>query len=313
MRKLAPKIEEWLEGYNKMVEKLKANGFRPTSTNAREGLANLTSNLVTKKPAVKWIQDDMVEGKGFDIPVRIYHPRPEMSLPVLIYFHGGGHMAGSVSVYDPICRKLALAAQHIVVAPDYRLAPECPYPAGITDALKVVRRVWATLDARGVSYSPDLAIAGDSAGGAICATVSHTMQHDDVVNISKQILIYPCLDYTMESNSLTLNGKGYLLEKDKIAWYFDNYFQSGEDRRVHSPLFMEFTVGLPETFVITTEFCPLYDDALEYLIKLEGAGVANIHLHFPDMIHAFMNMEDVAKEQCHTLYSEIASFLHTAE
>lgn len=310
MRKLSPKIEEWLNGYNKLLEKLKENGFTSTSTNAREGLANLTATLVSGKPAVPWIQDDLVEGEQFDVPVRMYHPQPEVSLPLLIYFHGGGHMAGSVSVYDPIFRRIARAVNHIVVAPDYRLAPECPYPAGITDALTVVRYIWKTLDRRTVNYKHQLSIAGDSAGGAISATVSHTMQHEPDVSISRQVLIYPSLDYTMKSNSLAVNGQGYLLEREKIKWYFDNYFQSGEERRNCSPLFMEFTGRLPASFVITAEFCPLCDEALEYLIKLEGAGVSSRHLHYSDMIHAFMNMEDIAKEQCKKLYAEMAEFLN---
>ncbi len=309
MRQLAPHLEEWLSGYNRLVEKLEKNGFKPTSTNAREGLANLTYTLVGKKMTVDWVQDELVEGGEFAVPVRIYHPQPESQLPVLIYFHGGGHMAGSITVYDPICRKLARLTNHIVVSTDYRLAPECPYPAGITDCLNVLRNIWQVLDNRKVNYLKKLAIAGDSAGGAICATLSHTTQHDDEIAITKKILIYPSLDYTMESPSIDLNGEGYLLEKEKITWYFDNYFQGGEDRKELSPLYMEFTDKLPESLVITAEFCPLRDEGLNYIDKLQTAGVELQHLHFNDMIHAFMNMEDLLKEQCDTLYNKIADFL----
>lgn len=309
MRKLSPKLEEWLRGYNKLVQKLLASGFKPTSTNAREGLANLTYTLVTKKPALRWVQDDLVEGGDFSVPVRIYHPQPEAKLPVLVYFHGGGHMAGSVSVYDPICRKIAKTAQHVVVAPDYRLAPECPYPAGINDGLTVIHNLWKTLAKREVNYLPELSMAGDSAGGAICATVSHTLQNILDIEINKQILIYPSLDYTMQAKSILQNGKGYLLEKDKIAWYFDNYFKGDEDRKNYSPLFMEFTKRLPETLVVTAEFCPLRDEGFAYLKELKEVGIAGTHLHYDDMIHAFMNMEDITPKQCKRLYAEMGDFL----
>ena len=310
MRQLAPELIEWLRAFNALLKKLESSGFKATSTNAREGLANLTYTLVTEKTPIDWIQDDLVEGDEFNVPVRIYHPQPDTHLPVLIYFHGGGHMAGSVSVYDPICRRIARTADHIVVSVDYRLAPECPYPAGINDALTVIRNIWPTLESREVRFNDRLSIAGDSAGGAMCATVSHVLQHDPAVKIYKQVLIYPGLDYTMQTDSMDQNGKGYLLEKNKIAWYFDNYFSRGEDRRRCSPLFMEFTQNLPESLVVTAEFCPLRDEALSYIGKLKGIGVPCKHLHFVDMIHAFMNMEDLLKNQCDHLHNEIASFLH---
>ena len=313
MRQPAPKLKEWLKGYNTLLRKLESNGFKATSTNAREGLANLTYTLVTRKTPIDWIQDDLVEGDEFNVPVRIYHPLPDAKLPVLLYFHGGGHMAGNVSVYDPICRRIASAAHHIVVSADYRLAPECPYPAGINDALSVTKNIWQTLNSRGILYHDRLSIAGDSAGGAICATVSHSLQHDPAVTIDKQILIYPSLDYTMQADSIEQNGRGYLLEKEKIAWYFDNYFSRDEDREQCSPLFMEFSQRIPQSLVITAEFCPLRDEAMSYIRKLEESGVVYKHVQFIDMIHAFMNMEDLLKDQCDQLHNEIASFLNNGK
>ena len=142
MRELSPKLRPWLENFNVLLSVLLADGFKPTPTNAREGLINLTKGMVTDIPDIAWCQDDLIHGCGYDVPVRIYHPEPSMALPVLVYFHGGGHMAGSVTVYDPICRKMAMAAQHIVVSVDYRLAPECPYPAAVNDTYSAVKGVW---------------------------------------------------------------------------------------------------------------------------------------------------------------------------
>lgn len=310
MRQVSPKLQPWLDNLNQQIEQLVANGFKSTPTNAREGLANLTKALVTTAPDIAWIQDDLVASEEFDVPVRIYNPDPESSLPVLIYYHGGGHMAGSITVYDPICRKLANATQHIVVSVDYRLAPECPYPAGVNDAYAVLQNIWDTLNNRNIYYQKSISIAGDSGGGALVATVSQRAQNDQAVNINKQVMIYPSLDYTMSLDSIEQNADGYLLQKSKIEWYFDNYFQHGEDPLLTSPLYCEFTENLPETLMFTAEFCPLRDEGIAYCDKAKKAGVSVQHVHFSDMIHAFLNLEDLVKEECDSVYKTIANFLN---
>lgn len=309
MRQVSPKLQLWLDSFNQQVAVLVENGFKPTATNAREGLANLTRGLVTDIPDVAWIQDDLVMSEQYNVPVRIYHPAPDQALPVLVYYHGGGHMAGSVTVYDPICRKLANATRHIVVSVDYRLAPEYPYPAGVNDAYAVVKNLWATLDSRELKYQHELSIAGDSGGGSLVATVSGQAQYDDDVVIRKQVMIYPCLDYIMDSGSMEQNAAGYLLQKGKIAWYFDNYFQHGENRRQASPLYGHFTSNLPATLLFTAEFCPLRDEGVSYCEQAKAAGVYVEYVHFADMIHTFLNMEDLVKEECEQVYQQIARFL----
>lgn len=310
MRKVSDKLQPWLDNFNQQVAILIENGFKPSSINAREGLANLTKALVTDIPEIAWYGDELVFNKHYNVPVRIYHPAPEKALPVIVYCHGGGHMAGSVTVYDPLCRKLANATQHIVVSVEYRLAPECRYPEGINDAYTVVQNIWSTLDTAGLKYHPNLAMVGDSGGGAIVASVSARAQFDKHVKIDKQALIYPSLDYTMQSGSIDQNGEGYLLQKGKIAWYFDNYFKESDDRTKASPLYGDFSDGLPETLVFTAEFCPLRDEGTLYTKKLIDAGVTANLIHFPDMIHTFMNMEDLVKSECESVYRLIADFLN---
>ena len=309
MRHLSPALKPWLDNYNQLMQTLLAKGFKQTPTNAREGLANLTRGLVTKIPEIAWVQDDLIQAPGYAIPVRIYHPAPDTKLSVLVYYHGGGHMAGSVTVYDPICRKLALATEHIVVCADYRLAPECPYPAGLKDAYHVAKYVWSTLDGRKINYRRRLAIAGDSGGGALCATVAHIAQYDTGMDIRRQAMIYPSLDYTMDSASMEENATGYLLHKEKISWYFDSYFQHAEDRRAASPLYMDVSERLPQTLVITAEFCPLRDEGRTYVEKIKTAKLHAEQLHFDHMIHAFMNMEDLVPEECAAVYHKIGAFL----
>ncbi|MGF1680243.1 alpha/beta hydrolase [Photobacterium minamisatsumaniensis] len=310
MRQVSPKLQSWLVEFNRQAALLLENGFTPTPASAREGLAYLTRELVTSIPSIAWVEDAFVQGALSNVPVRIYHPAPEQALPVLVFYHGGGHMAGSVSVYDPICRKLAKATQHIVVSVEYRLAPENPYPAGLNDAYIVAQTIWTTLDNSALNYLPRLSLAGDSAGGALVASVSAKAQCDDTVKIAKQVLIYPSLDYTLSSDSVEENSTGYLLQKNKITWYFDSYFQHNENRQLASPLYGNAFSLLPETLIFTAEFCPLRDEGLRYSDKLIAAGVDVKSVHFPDMIHAFLNLENLVKEECDAVYRTIAEFLY---
>ena len=160
-----------------------------------------------------------------------------------------------------------------------------------------------------VAFTSELIIAGDSAGGSICTVLAMQNQIEKKVNINKQILIYPCVDYTMTMPSIIDNGKGYLLESEKIAWYFDHYFQQGENRKHYSPLHGLITAELPQTLIFTAEFDPLRDEALAYIEALEQAGVEVSHHHFDDMIHAFINIEDLVPEACRLLYQKAGQFI----
>lgn len=310
MGKVSPKLSEWLITYNEGLQLLMEKGFKYTPTNAREGLARLTALMASESPEISWVQDDLVNAPFYAVPVRIYHPSPRTSLPVLVYYHGGGHVAGNVSVYDPICRKISLTTKHIVIAVDYRLAPECPYPSAVQDAWWVIKNLWTTLDAWSLKYQHRLSVAGDSAGGALCATVSHLAQFDPGVKLHCQTLIYPCLDYTLSTDSITENASGLFLQKDKIQWFFDNYFLNGENRKAASPLFMDFSPALPDTLLVTTELCPLRDESAAYLKKLKKTGIRWERLHFSDMVHAFLNMEALVSEECDLVYQTMDTFLN---
>ena len=309
MHAVSPKLTDWLFQLNQLVRRLQESGYKPTAIGARAALANVTRALVSPGPDIAWVNDEIVHGRDYSVPVRIYHPAPDEARPVLLFLHGGGHTAGSVSVYDPISRRLAAATGHVVVVPEYRLAPENPYPAALHDVYAVARGVVAALEARGLPYVRQLALAGDAAGGALAATVSARAQHDTALQIAAQVLIYPSLDYSMSLPSITENGEGYFLNSDRIAWYFDNYFQRGEDRMAASPLHMTVTPRMPAALVISAGFDPLRDEALRYLDKLQAAGVLSEHLHFADLVHAFLNMEQLVAEECGQTYRHIAAFL----
>ncbi|MCB1773849.1 MAG: alpha/beta hydrolase [Gammaproteobacteria bacterium] len=305
---MPPAMRQWLDAANEMALAMREAGETRTPAMARESLDLLTRTFVTRPEEVARVFDAGVAGDAHVVPVRVYHPRPDTVLPVMVFVHGGGHVAGSVDTYDPIARRLANAVAHVVVSVDYRLAPEHPFPAGLDDVLAVVRGVDALLTAHDCAHTARLALVGDSGGGALCATVSHRLHAETAVTVHSQALIYPSLDYTLSMPSIRRLGTGHLLEQERIAWYFGHYFQSGEDRREQSPLFMP--VGrMPRTLVLTAEYCPLRDEDEAYVRRLQAAG-ADAHLvDYAGMIHAFVNLEDLAPTHCARLYADIGRFL----
>ncbi|MEO9385535.1 alpha/beta hydrolase [Chromobacterium phragmitis] len=310
MHRLHPNLQPWLAELNRQAADKLAGGYKATAIGAREALAQLTAQMVAPGPDIAWVNDDLVHGGDYPVPVRIYHPAPEQSLPVLVFLHGGGHMAGGVSVYDGINRRLAAASRHIVVAVEYRLSPDNPYPAGLDDAISVARNVWHTLDGRRLNYRRRLSLAGDSAGGALSASVCGVAQRDASLAIARQALIYPCVDYTLTQPSVAENGEGLFLTRARTEWYFDNYFQHGEDRRQASPLYWDVNARLPATLVVTAGCDILRDEGRQYARRLLDAGVPTEQLHLEDQMHAFLNMEALVPEVCALAYRRIGDFLN---
>lgn len=290
----------------------RTQGFEYTPIGMRESLEAMTRRFVTRAPEMPYVRDTLVrepDEADYPVPVRIYHPRPDRALPVLVFAHGGGHMAGSVSVYNLIAGKLAAASERILVSVDYRLAPECPYPSGLNDLKTVIRQLYPTLQRLGVLHVRKLAVAGDSGGGAITASAVHQIAREEGVSIDRQLLIYPSLDYTMSFESMDSLGEGYLLERERVAWLFDQYFQHGEDRSEASPMFMPLPRHYPKSMIVTAGYCPLRDEGFAYAERLRGAGVEVENLHFPNMIHAFLNLEELVPDECRDFYEASGAFL----
>lgn len=302
-------LKDWLIKVNELAAAQESRGVELTPGSVRGNFAAMTQTFVRRGPELPWVGDAKVEGEAHPIPVRIYDPAPESEKSVCLFFHGGGHLAGSIDVYDPICRRLARASGQLLVSVEYRRAPEYPYPLGLNDCLDVARQLWPLLTQEQRRVRRQLFIAGDSGGGAYAASVSAVAQDDPELAIEKQVLIYPGLDYTLVSPSVAENGKGYLLENPRIEWYFNHYFQNGEDRHTVSPLHMPMTARLPQTLVITAGFCPLRDEGIAYAEKLRAAGVTCEHQHFEDMIHAYLNLENLVPDACAQTYNVIGQFL----
>lgn len=303
---VSPQLTTFLKQVNTYKERMQAKGIAPTPELARTALAQL-AKMVSKIPDIAYTKDSVIATSNLKIPVKIYSPSPQTPLPVLMFYHGGGHICGTADLYDPIARKLALMANVIVVSVDYRLAPEHPYPAGLDDCYQATLNVWEILGQ--VKHQKRLFIAGDSAGGAIAASIVMNNQTQKTLDIEKQVLIYPGLDYTLSSPSYQAFGSGYLLEADRIRFYFNNYFQNNEDRQSASPLFGAFSADMPATLVVTAGLDPLKDEGRAYYEKVQTQGVRTEHHEFENMIHAFIFLEDLAPKEVGALYRIVGDFL----
>ncbi len=303
---ISPKLKGFIEQANLAVATAKMNNVPFTPSIVRENLEKL-SVFIGLGPELAYVQEDSFVTPSHAIPVRVYSPAPDEALPVVIHYHGGGGMCGNIALYDTISRKIAKAGHCVVIAVEYRLAPEFPYPAGIEDSQYALAHYQEVLTQ--VKYNQQLIIAGDSAGGAICTTLASSNINNDAVHIDKQILVYPSVDYTMDNPSINENGTGFLLETSKVEWYFDSYFQHNEPRKNVSPLFMQMAANMPETLIFSAGCDPLRDEAFIYAKALQAAGVKVEHHSFDGMIHAYMLLDSLVPEECEETYRLIGEFI----
>jgi len=242
--------------------------------------------------------DDLIAiAPAENLPIRIYYPLPNPADPqrepaVHVYFHGGGWLLGNLETHDEICRELCAGAGIIVVSVDYRLAPEHPFPAGLSDAFAAFSWVSENLVEIGARQDPKaVSVGGDSAGANLAAAVCMLVKNSRALPIWHQLLLYPVTDASMSSESYKRNGKGYILSKDMMGWFWKNYCPepSLNYHSLVSILHALDVVGLPSATILTAEYDPLCDEGEFYAKHLSKAGVAVEFKCLRGMIHGFMS------------------------
>ena len=234
------------------------------------------------------------------IPLRLYRPDGLASpAPVLVYYHGGGWTIGDLDTHDTLCRELAEGGRCAVVAVDYRLGPEHRFPAAVDDALAATQWLQREAAALGLD-SGRLALGGDSAGGNLAAVVALLLRDapERAPAPKLQILIYPATDMRAVAPSHQVNGEGYLLTRDTIA-YFRGHYIDDEARHADwraSPLLHPDLSGLPPALVLTAGYDPLRDEGRQYADALSAAGTPAQYLCFERQIHGFITMGKVIDE-----------------
>jgi len=266
--------------------------------------------------SVHHIENEVISRKEGDIPIRIYTPEGEGPFPVFVFFHGGGFIYGDLETHDPMCRIICDHTHHIVIAVEYRLAPEHPFPAAPNDAYFATK--WISEHAS--KWNGDasrLTVGGDSAGGNLSAVVALMSKEKGGPEISKQVLLYPTTDMRAGEKhrypSYEKNGEGYFLTRQTMGLFSKLYLQNPDNANSSyaSPMVATDVSGLPPALIITAEYDPLRDEGEQYGSKLQEAGIKTEVIRADGLIHGFFSLFSLmgAKEDIIDLYDSIAKFL----
>jgi acetyl esterase len=277
-----------------LLETLGTGITPPTFTlSVSEGREMLDELFEVDDPeAVGEVMDTAIQGPNGEIPLRIYAPEGEGPFPVLVFFHGGGWVRGSLDGYDGLCRRLTNRSNALVVSVDYRCAPEHPFPAGFEDCYAATE--WAAEYAADLGGDPDqIAVGGDSAGGNLTGAVTLAARDRDGPDLAHQLLIYPAVNSPLVRwfDSYDENESGYLLDFASVEWYLEQYVDDADHGNQYAfPLRARDLSGLPPATVITAGFDPIRDEGIAYADRLAEDGVDVDHLHYESQIHAFVSL-----------------------
>jgi acetyl esterase len=278
-----------------ILDAAKALGRPPveeqTPEQARAERAEVIAQFVPmpEYSAVKVVSRTIVP-EGRKIPVRVYTPpRADERLPVMVFFHGGGWVTGTLDTYDPYCRALAAEARMMVVSVDYRLAPEDKFPAAVEDCTVAAEWVLAHAEELG-GDAARVFVGGDSAGGTLAAVAALQLQDKGVSSLAGQMLLYPAtVYYDPPTRSYLENATGYGLTRTGMMWFWDHYLNNRSEAKDFraAPLLAPSLAGLPRAFVVTAEFDVLRDEGQAYAKRLVEADVPVTHLFAEGMNHGF--------------------------
>ena len=235
------------------------------------------------------IRDLACPGPGGEIPLRLYDSREERGPgPLFLFFHGGGFVLGDLDTHAPFCAEMARQLDMPVLAVDYRLAPEHPWPAGAEDCIAAARWAAAGPETLGRAVT-GLVLAGDSAGGNFAIVASLALRDEPAaVPVLAQWPIYPAADPAKGYPSFEDFAEGYLLTRDGMRWFDDCYAADGRDWR-YSPL-VKSQEGMPPTLVVTASLDPIRDQGRAYAAECIRAGVPTVFREAKGNIHGFINL-----------------------
>ncbi|MDR3507423.1 MAG: alpha/beta hydrolase [Caulobacteraceae bacterium] len=241
------------------------------------------------------VRDLQVAGAAGPIGARLYTPKDApASGPGLIFYHGGGFVIGDLESHDGLCRQLAEASGVRVLAVDYRLAPEAKFPAGHEDAVSAAN--WAFEHAAEIGFdTAHVAVGGDSAGGNLAASTAITLRDQGRYKLAFQLLLYPVVQFTGETESMRKLSEGYFLTKKGMDWFTACLFGDGDKAHPQASVLLHPSLeGLPPALVVTAGFDPLKDEGRAYAEKLTVAGVTVEHREYARFIHGFYNMAGIS-------------------
>jgi acetyl esterase len=280
------------------VKSIRQPGYFPPLPELRQQLRTMVKLMDEPGPTLPRVEDVILPGPVGPIPARVYDsvgvPQETggaLARPGVAYFHGGGWVQGDLETHHGLCARLAERSGALVVAVDYRLAPEAKFPAAVEDAMAAYS--WLRAHGQEIGLDPArVAVAGDSAGGNLAAVVSQQAARAGVALPTCQVLIYPAVDFALDTVSHREFENGHIIPRDRVTWYMQQYLRAEADRTDPraSPLRAPDVRGQPATLVITAGFDPLRDEGRAYAERLRAAGVEVVYREYPGQIHAFVSL-----------------------
>jgi acetyl esterase len=267
------------------------SGLNPAEL--REHYDRVRIPLQPPRPDIRCARPIQIDTRAGKLSARLYSTNApdEIASSLLIYFHGGGWVVGSLNGYETLCRQLAITSGWTILSVDYRLAPEYKFPAAVNDAYDSL--VWAITNARLLGIDKEkIAVGGDSAGATLSTVVCHINARKKGPKLASQILIYGAYDLSQERASFERYANGYMLNRDAIRWFYSQYLETSAqkfDWRA-SPILAGRFEDLPPALFVTAECDPLIDENVEYAQILREHGIPVEYVCFQGMIHPFLSM-----------------------
>lgn len=282
----------------------------PTVAQSR---AEVAARVSPPAPEVPWSEHRVPGAGGGQFAVRVYRAPFDRPVPVLVYFHGGGFVSGSIEGHDSLCRVLAAKLGCAVASVGYRLAPEHPFPTPMHDAYSALSWVHENADELGLDHNR-VAVAGDSAGANLATVAARQAKERRGPPVRYQVLFYPVTDLGgFDTASYAEFAVGYGVTRAEMEFLRGQYLPSPE-QHTHpsaSPLRATNLIGLPPAFVVTAECDPLRDEGEAYARQLAEAGVPTVLKRYAGQIHGFVRMFDTIDDGRHAI-AEAAKQLRPA-
>ena len=279
-----------------VIEAMQRAGMKPIETlspaEARRQMEETARSRKAEPLPVARVEERTIAGPAGPIRVRLYWPEAGGTPPAIAYYHGGGHVIGSLDTHDLIARNLCHGAASLVVSVDYRMGPEHRFPAAVEDSWAALE--WLHANAAAIGADPErIAVHGDSAGANLAAVAALLARDRGGPRLRLQSLVYPVADYTLSAPSYETYADGYgLLTRGAMQWFQRHYLRSpadADDWRA-SPIKAASLAGVAPAIIVTAECDVLHDDGANYAAALRRAGVEVEYRDYPGMIHAFFGM-----------------------
>ena len=259
---------------------------------ARRQMEETSKSRKAEPMPVARVEDRTMPGPAGPIPLRLYWPEKSGRVPAIAYYHGGGHVIGSLDTHDLIARNLCHLAEALVCSVDYRMGPEHKFPAAVEDSFAALE--WLAANAAGLGADrARLGVHGDSAGGNLAAVMALMARDRGGPALRLQSLVYPVADYTLSAPSYATYAEGYgLLTRAAMQWFQRHYLRApadADDWRA-SPIKAPSLKGVAPAIVVAAECDVLHDDGAQYAAALRAAGVPVEYREYAGMIHGFFGM-----------------------